>query len=106
MADGGASAVGANCEQEPQRMLTILRQMRAVVDVPLAAQPAAFRTSEETPCFTRMQAFPDELETIQISRHKFQEFGRVARSEGIGFAGGCCGCNAAYIRALAAGLQA
>jgi methionine synthase I (cobalamin-dependent) len=106
MADGGASAVGANCEQEPQRMLTILRQMRAVVDVPLAAQPAAFRTSEETPCFTRMPAFPDELETIQISRNKFQEFGRVARSEGIGFAGGCCGCNAAYIRALAAGLQA
>jgi betaine-homocysteine S-methyltransferase len=105
MADGGASAVGANCEQEPQRMLTILRQMRAVVDVPLAAQPAAFRTSEETPCFTRMPAFPDELETIQISRNKFQEFGRVARSEGIGFAGGCCGCNAAYIRALAAGLQ-
>jgi methionine synthase I (cobalamin-dependent) len=53
-----------------------------------------------------MPAFPDELETIQISRNKFQEFGRVARSEGIGFAGGCCGCNAAYIRALAAGLQA
>lgn len=106
MVDGGAAAVGANCEQEPQRMLTILRQMRATVDVPLAAQPAAFRTSEETPCFTRMPAFPDELETIQISRGKFQDFGRIARSEGIGYAGGCCGCNAAYIRALANGLRA
>lgn len=106
MADGGAAAVGANCEQEPQRMLAILRQMRAAVQVPLAAQPAAFRTSDETPCFTRMPAFPDELETIQISRSKFEEFGRIARSEGISYAGGCCGCNAAYIRALAAGLRA
>ncbi|MEX2300469.1 MAG: homocysteine S-methyltransferase family protein [Bryobacterales bacterium] len=79
--------------------------MRAVVDVPLAAQPAAFHTTDETPCFTRMSAFPDDLETIQISRSRFEEFGRVARSQGVGFAGGCCGCNPAYIRALAAGLR-
>jgi betaine-homocysteine S-methyltransferase len=105
MVEGGAAAVGANCEQEPQRMLEILRQMRAAVDLPLAAQPAAFRTSDETPCFTRMPAFPDELETIQIPRKRFQEFGQAARAEGIAFAGGCCGCNAAYIRALAAGLR-
>jgi betaine-homocysteine S-methyltransferase len=105
MVDGGAAAVGANCEQEPQRMLAILGEMRAVVDVPLAAQPAAFHTTGETPCFTRMPAFPDDLETIQISRSRFEEFGRLARSQGVGFAGGCCGCNAAYIRALAAGLR-
>src|SRR5207249_2566587 len=41
MADLGAIAVGANCEQEPRRMLPLLREMRAAVDVPLAAQPAA-----------------------------------------------------------------
>jgi methionine synthase I (cobalamin-dependent) len=105
MAGGGAAAVGANCEQEPQRMLAILRQMREAVDVPLAAQPAAFRTSDEAPCFTRMAAFPDDLETIQVSRSRFQEFGRIARAEGIAYVGGCCGCNAAYIRALGAGLR-
>ena len=106
MVGEGAAAVGANCEQEPARMLHILRAMRIAVDVPLAAQPAAFRTTETTPCFTRMPEFPDALETIQIARKEFDDFGRAARKEGIGFVGGCCGANAAYIRALASGLQA
>ena len=46
----------------------------------------------------------DHLETIQISRQEFQEFARTARAEGIGYLGGCCGCNAAYLRAMARGL--
>jgi methionine synthase I (cobalamin-dependent) len=106
MADGGALAVGANCEQDPERMLPLLREMRAVVDVPLAAQPAAFRTTEDCHSFTRLPAFPDDLETIQVSRHAFRALGAAARDEGIGYVGGCCGCNAAYIRALADGLAA
>jgi betaine-homocysteine S-methyltransferase len=105
MAGGGALAVGANCEQEPSKMLQILRKMRAVVEVPLAAQPAAFRTDADVPCFTRMPAFPDDLETIQVSRGDFINFGKAARDEGVGFAGGCCGCNPAYIRALGAGIH-
>ena len=104
MADEGALAVGANCEQEPSRMLPLLREMRSTSPVPLAAQPAAFRTTDTCHCFTRQLAFPDDLETIQVSRKEFVEFGRVAQSEGIGYLGGCCGCNAAYIRALADGL--
>ena len=74
------------------------------VNVPIAAQPAAFRTSEDCHCFTRQSAFPDDLETIQVSRREFEEFGRVAKTEGIGYVGGCCGCNPAYIRALARGV--
>jgi betaine-homocysteine S-methyltransferase len=104
MADYGAIAVGANCEQEPSRMLPILRQMRGAAKVPVAAQPAAFRTTDQCHCFTRQPAFPDDLETIQISRHEFFDFGKAVRNEGIGYVGGCCGCNAAYIRALAEGL--
>ena len=104
MVAAGAHLVGANCEQEPRRMLTILREMRTAVDVPLAAQPAAFRTTDEVPCFTRMPQFPDELEAIQVSRLEFANFARQARAEGIGFLGGCCGCNAPYIRALSRGL--
>lgn len=100
----GAVAVGANCEQDPQRMLPLLRDMRAVAKVPLAAQPAAFRTTDQCHSFTRQPAFPDELETIQVSRLEFERFGAVAHDEGIGYLGGCCGCNAAYIRALADGL--
>jgi betaine-homocysteine S-methyltransferase len=104
MADAGAIAVGANCEQEPRRMLPLLRAMRAAVKVPLAAQPAAFRTTEECHSFTRQPAFPDDLETIQVPRGEFEDLGRAARTEGIGYVGGCCGANAAYIRALARGL--
>jgi betaine-homocysteine S-methyltransferase len=104
MAELGAIAVGANCEQNPQRMLPLLREMRAAVNVPLAAQPAAFRTTDQCHAFTRLPAFPDDLETIQVSRQEFMEFGKAAQAEGLGYVGGCCGCNAAYLRALAEGL--
>ena len=57
-AAAGANLVGANCEQEPKRMLAVLREMRAAVDVPLAAQPAAFRSTDETPCFTASPSSP------------------------------------------------
>jgi len=104
MAENGAIAVGANCEQEPSRMLPLLREMRAAASVPIAAQPAAFRTTAACHCFTRQPAFPDDLETIQVSRREFIEFGKEAPAEGIRYLGGCCGCNPAYIRALAQGL--
>ena len=104
MADAGAQAVGANCEQDPGRMLPILREMRTAVRVPIAAQPCAFRTTDATPSFTRLPEFPDDLETVQVARREFSDFARTAKAEGIGYVGGCCGCNAAYIRALATGL--
>ena len=106
MAAAGAALVGANCEQEPGRMLGILREMRSVVDVPLAAQPAAFRTTDACEAFTKIPEFPDELETVQVSRDAFFSFGKHARDEGIGFVGGCCGCNASYLRALRRGIDA
>jgi len=101
----GAQVVGANCEQDPERMLGVLRAMRPAVSVPLAAQPSAFLGTGEIPCFTKRPQFPDELETIQAPRKSFYEFARMAAREGIGYLGGCCGANAAYIRALADGLE-
>ncbi|MGC4190487.1 MAG: homocysteine S-methyltransferase family protein [Thermomicrobiales bacterium] len=105
MVEGGAHLVGANCEQDPERMLPILRAMRSAVTVPLAAQPAAFRTTDATPCFTKIPEFPDDLETVQTSRSSFTTFGAQAADEGIGYLGGCCGCNATYIRAMRRGLD-
>lgn len=106
MADGGAVAVGANCEQEPARMLPLLREMRGAVGagVGIAAQPAAFHTTDAVECFTRLPQFPDALETIQVARGDLRSFAREAAAEGITFLGGCCGCNAAYIRAMSRGL--
>jgi betaine-homocysteine S-methyltransferase len=105
MADLGAVAVGANCEQDPPRMLPLLRQMRAAVKIPVVAQPAAFRTTDDCHSFTRLPAFPSDLETIQVSRHEFYEFGKLAASEGVAYVGGCCGASAAYIKALARGVR-
>jgi betaine-homocysteine S-methyltransferase len=105
MAGHGAVAVGANCEQDPARMLPLLREMREAAGVPLAAQPAAFRTTDDCHSFTRLPEFPDALESIQIPRSAFVEFGRAVRNEGIRYVGGCCGASAAYIRALAAGVH-
>lgn len=106
MADAGAIAVGANCEQEPSRMLSIMRAMREAVDVPLAAQPAAFRTTDTLQAFTKIPEFPDDLETVQVSRSEFYDFAKNAHNEGIGYLGGCCGANASYIRSMRAGLDA
>ena len=105
MVGAGAHAVGANCEQEPERMLRILREMRKAVTVPIVAQPAAFRTTDAIPCFTRLTEFPDGMEAIQLPRSSFEAFASLAKSEGIQYVGGCCGCNAAYIRAAARGLS-
>jgi betaine-homocysteine S-methyltransferase len=71
----------------------------------IAAQPAAFGDTDETPCFTRMPQFPDALETIQVSRAEFAAFAKHAESEGIAYLGGCCGCNAAYVRAMGDALR-
>ena len=100
LVDAGAQIVGANCEQEPRRMMEILRQMRDAVDVPIAGQPAAFSTSDECPCFTRLPEFPDDLESIQLPRREFTRFVQAAQSEGVRYIGGCCGCNAAYVRTM------
>lgn len=104
MTDLGAIAVGANCEQDPRRMRPLLEEMRTATSLPLAAQPAAFRTTDACHSFTRLPAFPDALETIQVARAEFTDFGRWAPGAGVGYVGGCCGCNAAYLRALASGL--
>jgi betaine-homocysteine S-methyltransferase len=105
MSDLGAVAVGANCEQGPAVMLPLLREMRKAASVPIAAQPSAFQTTPEVQSFTRLPQFPDSLETIQLSREEFIQFGKTARNEGIGYIGGCCGCNAAYIRSINDGLS-
>lgn len=103
----GAVAAGLNCEQEPARMLPVLRKIKAALPAGayVAAQPAALRTSDAKPYFTGMPEFPDALETIQIDRKAFREFGAAAKAEDIRFVGACCGANAAYIRALARGVR-
>ena len=51
-----------------------------------------------------MAAALEEAGKSEIARQEFADFARSAQAEGIRYIGGCCGCNAAYIRALAAGV--
>jgi methionine synthase I (cobalamin-dependent) len=46
------------------------------------------------------------MEAIQLPRKSFEQFAQKAKSEGLQFLGGCCGCNAAYVQAFARGLTA
>ena len=49
LADHGATVVGLNCSRGPETMLPLLEQIRAAVDIPVAAQPVPYRTTPATP---------------------------------------------------------
>ena len=49
LADAGAALVGLNCSRGPATMLPLLAAIRAAVDIPVAAQPVPYRTTQATP---------------------------------------------------------
>ena len=77
MADLGAIAVGANCEQDPARMLPLLREMRAA---------ATFRSPRSRPRFapptsaTASPGCPRSPTTWRRSRCRAREFSSSAES--------------------------
>ena len=105
MADLGAVAVGANCEQDPRACCrccakcAMRQECRLPPSRPRFARPTNAIPSRGCP------SFPTRWKRFKSRGSEFAEFGRAARNEGIGYVGGCCGCNAAYIRALAARSQ-
>ena len=48
----GADIVGLNCMRDPQHMYPLIDEMRGAFDGYLAAQPVAYRRTDETPWFT------------------------------------------------------
>jgi betaine-homocysteine S-methyltransferase len=99
--DAGADVVGANCWQDPERMLPTVEQMRQAVDCYVAAQPVAYRCTPEVPFFTGQPGFPDQLDSYQLTRYEMGDFARRARDLGVNYIGGCCGCQGAHIRQMA-----
>jgi betaine-homocysteine S-methyltransferase len=102
--DAGADIVGANCMRDPQRMYPLIEEMRAAIDGYLAAQPVAFRCSDEVPWFTGTPAFPDRLEPTQLTRYEMADFARRAKAMGVNYIGGCCGVIASHLREMARAL--
>jgi betaine-homocysteine S-methyltransferase len=104
LADAGAAIVGLNCSRGPVTMLPLLERIRAAVDVPVAAQPVPYRTTDEHPAFERFEGFPIALEPHQCTRFELAEFAVRAREIGVGYVGICCGGAPHHVRAMAEAL--
>ena len=104
LARNGAAVVGLNCSRGPETMLPLLERIRAAVDVPVAAQPVPYRTTEEHPAFERFDGFPIALEPHQCTRFELADFAVRARDAGVGYVGICCGGAPHHVRAMAEAL--
>jgi betaine-homocysteine S-methyltransferase len=100
LVDAGADVVGVNCLRPPEHTLPLVRTMLAAVDVPVAAQPTAFRTTAEQPDFTARPEFPLGLDPLQLSRREMAEYAVQARDLGVRFIGSCCGSVATHVREM------
>jgi len=83
----GADIVGANCGITIEDMVEVIRQMRAVTDAPLIAQPNAGQ--------------PEVVDGQTIYRQTMQEMaGHIGdlRAAGADVIGGCCGTTPEYTR--------
>jgi betaine-homocysteine S-methyltransferase len=101
LADAGADIVGVNCLNGPQQQLPIAIEMRAAVDTYVAAQPVAYRTTDERPDFTAWPNFPYALSPMQLSRQEMAAFAAKASEAGLNVIGSCCGSVAEHVRAMA-----
>ncbi|MBI2190532.1 MAG: homocysteine S-methyltransferase family protein [Planctomycetes bacterium] len=100
----GAEIVGTNCMRDPERMYPVVEAMRQATDGFLAAQPVAFRCSDEVPWFTGTPAFPDKLDPTQLTRFEMADFARKAKAMGVNYIGSCCGSIATHVREMARAL--
>ena len=101
LADAGVDVVGLNCMRDPAHMYPLIEEMRQAFGGYLAAQPVAFRTTDDTPWFTGLPSFPDRLEPTQLTRFELGRFAERARDMGVNYIGGCCGCKATHMREMA-----
>ncbi|XP_070556868.1 betaine--homocysteine S-methyltransferase 1-like [Ptychodera flava] len=109
--DAGADVVGLNCSRGPATMMPIMREIRKVCKVPLAALPVPYRTTPEEPTFlvlsdpkTGEQLFPTNLEVASCSHGDIEEFGKECKELGIQYVGICCGNRPCLTRSLAESL--
>ncbi len=106
----GVDVVGLNCSRGPQTMLPIIKQIRDEVDCYVAAQPVAYRTTEEQPTFQALKdgdgrrGFPIALDPFQATRFEMADFAVHAREIGVNYIGTCCGAAPHHVRAMAEAL--
>ena len=115
IADAGASVVGLNCIRGPATMLPLLAGITAAVQVPVAALPVPYRTSDDQPTFQSLRErepvplagempFPTALDPFTCNRYEVAEFTRGAAASGVRYFGLCCGAAPHHIRSMAEAL--
>ena len=115
IADAGADVVGLNCIRGPQTMLPHVEAIAAAVDVPVAALPVPYRTTEAEPTFQSLtdhacdcipddRPFPTALDPLFVNRYEIAEFTKAAQAAGVRYFGICCGNAPHYTRAMAEAL--
>ncbi len=107
--DKGADIVGINCFRDPERLLPLAIRVRAAVGCFVAAQPVAYRCSDERPYFQIQEfggkiAFPLDLDPFVLTRNEMASYAIEAQKHGINYIGACCGAGPHHIRAMAEGL--
>jgi betaine-homocysteine S-methyltransferase len=116
IAEAGADVVGLNCIRGPRTMLPLIEQIRAAVDVHVAALPVPYRTTEAEPSFQSLtdpdcdcipgdgRPFPTSLDPFYTNRHEIAQFSRDAHALGVNYLGVCCGAAPHFIRSMAEAL--
>jgi len=86
----GADAVGVNCSAGPETMVSIVKRMAEVAEVPVIAKPNA--------------GMPELLEgktVYKMTPKEFAKYMEVLVEAGAGIVGGCCGSEPKHIAAVA-----
>lgn len=91
----GAAAVGVNCSVGPDQLESVIRSVRAAVDIPVIAKPNAGLPVMDERGQAHYSMGPEDF-----ARHM-----EVLIKAGAGIVGGCCGTTPAYIRQLAKALK-
>ena len=100
----GADIVGVNCMRDPERIYPLIEEVRRATDGFVAAQPVAYRCTDDVPWFSGTDAFPHELEPLQLTRREMGAFAAKAKEMGVDYIGGCCGAVGIHIREMAKAL--
>jgi betaine-homocysteine S-methyltransferase len=108
--DKGADVVGLNCGNGPETMIPYLEKIRSKVSGHVAALPVPYRTTNELPCFQKLelpdkgQAFPVSLDPFLLTRYEMAEFAVKVRDMGLNYIGICCGAGPHHVRSMAEAL--
>ncbi len=84
----GVDAIGVNCSLGPEELLDIVKKIREVSNLPIIVKPNAGLPDPETGAYSMT---PSDFAKAMLP---FLELG-------VSMAGGCCGTNPEFIRALA-----